>query len=61
MYNFIIPCSPSHGIVPKYCHVGASLPFVSSQPRPGTTGLTNGKKSDEEANNNNNNEDIATS
>ena len=26
MYNFIIPCSPSHVIVPKYCHVGASLP-----------------------------------
>ena len=21
MYNFIIPCSPSHVIVPKYCHV----------------------------------------
>ena len=27
MYNFIIPCSPSHDIVPKYCHVGASLAF----------------------------------
>ena len=25
MYNFIIPCSPSNVIVPKYCHVGASL------------------------------------
>ena len=25
MYNFIIPCSPSHAIVPKYCHVAASL------------------------------------
>ena len=25
MYNFIIPCCPSHVIVPKYCHVGASL------------------------------------
>ena len=25
MYNFIIPCSPLHVIVPKYCHVGASL------------------------------------
>ena len=25
MFNFIIPCSPSHVIVPKYCHVGASL------------------------------------
>ena len=25
MYYFIIPCSPSHVIVPKYCHVGASL------------------------------------
>ena len=25
MYNFRIPCSPSHVIVPKYCHVGASL------------------------------------
>ena len=27
MYNFIIPCSPSHVIVPKYSHVGASLRY----------------------------------
>ena len=33
MYNFIIPCSPSHVIVPKYCHVGASLSSFSIDTR----------------------------
>ena len=28
MHNFIIPCSLSHVIVPKYCHVGASLQIL---------------------------------
>ena len=32
MYNFIIPCSPSNVIVPKYCHVGASLIFSYISP-----------------------------
>ena len=30
MHNFIIPCSPSHVIVPKYCHVGESLSLIVS-------------------------------
>ena len=25
MYNFIIPCSLTHILVPKYCYVGISL------------------------------------
>ena len=30
MYNFIVPCRPSHVIVPKYCHVGASLKEIKT-------------------------------